>query len=119
MNSSLKVFCPVGRLSGDYGAQFYNEVSCSLEYTGTNVLINLQEVTFIDLPTLGMMLKLYKKAQVYQAGFALCSATPPVQALLELTGLDKVVEIFENLAEAYGEPPGVSTASSSENDVCE
>ncbi|MBI1919552.1 MAG: STAS domain-containing protein [Geobacter sp.] len=65
-----------------------------------NVLINLQDVRFIDSSGLGALVSGFKNASSHHGNLKLASLQPQVKSMFELTRLHRVFEIFSTTAEA-------------------
>ena len=66
----------------------------SEEYSG--LLVDFQQVKFVDSSGLMALVSAFKLAQSLDRRFSICSVGPAVKMILELSQLDKVLEIFEN-----------------------
>lgn len=64
----------------------------------TSILVDLEQVESLD--SAGLMALVYglRLAQALERRFALCSVPASIRIIFELTQLDQVFEIFENLA---------------------
>lgn len=64
----------------------------------TSILVDLEQVESLD--SAGLMALVYglRLAQALERRFALCSVPASIKIIFELTQLDQVFEIFENLA---------------------
>lgn len=65
-----------------------------------NVLINLQDVRFIDSSGLGALVSGFKNASSHHGNLKLAALQPQVKSMFELTRLHRVFEIFSTTAEA-------------------
>ena len=74
---------------------FREEVRAALPTTLQALEIDLSETRFVDGCGLGALISLYKTATVRNGGvrFRLLNPTRPVQQLLELTGLHRILEV--------------------------
>ena len=61
------------------------------------VLADLGEVTFIDSAGLMTLVSGLKQAKKMQCSFSICSVSPGIRMVLELSQLDRAFEIFENV----------------------
>lgn len=62
----------------------------------TTILVNMKGVEFLDSNGLISLLQAYKAAQSRKQRFSICSLSPSVRIIFELSQLDQVFEIFEN-----------------------
>jgi anti-anti-sigma factor len=63
------------------------------------VLIDFKDVTFMDSSGLGALVLAFRALQDVDKKLVICSINEQVRILFELTGMDKVFEIFPNQAE--------------------
>lgn|SRR5699024_4893284 len=61
-----------------------------------HVLLNLEGVSFMDSSGLGVVLGRYKEILQIGGELVVCSVTPPVQRLFEMSGLFKIVRQAED-----------------------
>ena len=63
----------------------------------SSVLVDLAQVELLD--SAGLMALIYglRLAQALDRRFSICSVSPSIQIILELTQLDQVFEIFESV----------------------
>ena len=66
---------------------------------GGAVIVDLSEVTFLDSSALGVLVQAYRTATERDTRL-LVVASPPVRKLLRLTGLDTVLETYDELSAA-------------------
>lgn len=64
------------------------------------VCVDLSECDFIDSTGLSLLLETQRRLADLRRGFAVCSARAEVRKLLELTGIDAAVSLFETRDEA-------------------
>lgn len=76
----------------------------------TSVVLNLQDVNFIDSSGLGLLVRLAGVSRNDGLSVKLCCITPAVQKILELTNLTRVLPVHENEAEAVAKSKTTSTA---------
>ena len=94
MNSTVKVIQPSGILDGTQADKFRREVSQSVEEGSEIILIDFQEVTFMDSSGLGALVLSLKTARSSGANIYVCAINDQIQMLFELTSMDRVFEIF-------------------------
>ncbi|WP_017315205.1 STAS domain-containing protein [Mastigocladopsis repens] len=63
------------------------------------VLIDFKDVTFMDSSGLGALVLAFKALQDADRKLVVCSINEQVRILFEITGMDKVFEIFPNQEE--------------------
>ncbi|OEF97237.1 anti-sigma F factor antagonist [Vulcanibacillus modesticaldus] len=65
-----------------------------------NLLFNLEHLTFMDSSGLGMLLGRYKKIRQSEGKMSICCLQPSVYKIFELSGIFKILSVFENESEA-------------------
>ncbi|MBY7143444.1 anti-sigma F factor antagonist [Virgibacillus sp. NKC19-3] len=63
-----------------------------------HVILNLESMTFMDSSGLGVVLGRYKEVLQVGGEMVVCSVSPPVKRLFEMSGLFKIVRLEENEA---------------------
>lgn len=61
-----------------------------------HVILNLESVTFMDSSGLGVILGRYKEVLQLGGEMVVCSVTPFVERLFDMSGLFKIVRLEEN-----------------------
>lgn len=61
-----------------------------------HVVLNLEEMTFMDSSGLGVVLGRYKEVLQLGGEMVVCSISPSVKRLFEMSGLFKIVRLEEN-----------------------
>lgn len=61
-----------------------------------HVILNLESMTFMDSSGLGVVLGRYKEVLQVGGEMVVCSISPPVKRLFEMSGLFKIVRLEEN-----------------------
>ncbi|BAC13797.1 anti-sigma F factor antagonist [Oceanobacillus iheyensis] len=61
-----------------------------------HVILNLEQVSFMDSSGLGVVLGRYKEVIQLGGEMMVCSVSPPIQRLFEMSGLFKIVRKAEN-----------------------
>lgn len=69
---------------------------------GSAVVLDLDAVEFVDDLGLGVLLAAVKRARQSDGRFVVVATRPPVTELLELTGLDRVLDRAGDVDEALG-----------------
>lgn len=82
---------------GESRAQLYQDLCCLLDYGVKLIVLNLQDVTFIDSAGLGVLIMLQQQAAQAQAKFLLCAPSASIQSVLQITGLEEEFEILSSL----------------------
>lgn len=82
--------------SGELKTQMLN----LFEEGKNNLIIDLQDVRFVDSSGLGSLVSGFKNASARSGNLKLCGLQPQVKSMFELTRLHRVFEIFANADEA-------------------
>jgi len=61
-----------------------------------HVILNLESVTFMDSSGLGVILGRYKEVLQLGGEMVVCSISPQIKRLFEISGLFKIVKLAEN-----------------------
>jgi stage II sporulation protein AA (anti-sigma F factor antagonist) len=90
-----------GELDMHVATEFRNVVDDALETTNVkHILFNLQGVKFIDSSGLGVLLGRYKKISVLGGIMSATQIQPQVLQILELSGLLKIIKLYQSEKEA-------------------
>ncbi|MCX7594800.1 MAG: STAS domain-containing protein [Fischerella sp.] len=100
-NSSVKVLQPSGSLDASKSQEFRDKITEILESGAKTVLIDFQNVTFMDSSGFGAVVLALKILRAADIKLVLCSLNEQVRLLFELTDMDKVFEIFPNQDEFH------------------
>lgn len=96
MNSGVKVVQPTGLLTGNNAKQLRYQID-DLVTTGINiVLIDLENITFIDSTGLGALISAQRIAKTANCKLFLCSINQQVKMLFELNRMERLFEIFSS-----------------------
>lgn len=94
MSTVVKVLQPSGILDGTKAGQFRQEISKLVESNVNIVLIDFQDVTFMDSSGLGALVLALKTVRAAGGKLFICSVNEQIKMLFELTSMDRVFEIF-------------------------
>ena len=95
----ITVIQPQGSFNSSSALEFQRQVTIAVSQEGyTNVLVDLEQVESLD--SAGLMALIYglRLAQTLDRQLSLCSVSPSIRIIFELTQLDQVFEIFESSA---------------------
>ena len=96
MSSDVKVLQPQGILDGTKASNFRQEIS-EIVLTGADtILIDFQDVSFMDSSGLGALVLSLKTVRAAGSKLVICSINEQIRILFELTSMDRVFDIFEN-----------------------
>lgn len=96
MSSIVKVVQPSGILDGVSVNQLRREVSDVLENGADIVLVDFQNVTFMNSSGLGALVSMLKVVRSAGAELFICSISEQINMLFQLTKMDRVFKTFAN-----------------------
>jgi anti-anti-sigma factor len=99
MNSTVKVVHPSGILDSTQASELRRQIAHLLESGAGLVLIDLQDVKFIDSSGLGGLAMAFKTVKTAGGRLCLCCVGEQPRMLFELTGMEQVFEIFSTREE--------------------
>lgn len=85
---------PGGILDAMSSKQLFRQVQDLLDLDHTVILLNCQDLEFVDSSGLGMLVRILKTVEQSDARLCLCSIPEEVQLLLQMTKMEDVFEIF-------------------------
>lgn len=98
-NDAVKVIEPSGILDGIRGNQLRRDISDILEKGAEIILVDLQNVSFMDSSGLGSILLACKTVRGAGSKFYICSINDQIRMLFELTKMERVLTPFANREE--------------------
>lgn len=101
MSPLIKVFQPSGILDGSESQDFRQEISEIVDSGAKIILVDFQNVSFMDSSGLGALVLAFKTLRDADIKLVICSINEQVRILFELTGMDKVFEIFPSQEEFH------------------
>jgi anti-anti-sigma factor len=101
MSPLIKVFQPSGILDGSESQDFRQEISEIVDSGAKIILVDFENVTFMDSSGLGALVLAFKTLRDADIKLVICSINEQVRILFELTGMDKVFEIFPSQKEFH------------------
>ncbi|MBW4630689.1 MAG: STAS domain-containing protein [Iphinoe sp. HA4291-MV1] len=95
----ITVISPQGCLNATNALEFETNVTKTLAQDGISfLLVDLEYVESLDSAGLMALVSVLKLAQKLERRFSLCSVSPCLRIIFEMTQLDRVFEIFEGRA---------------------
>jgi anti-sigma B factor antagonist len=91
------------RLDAHNSGELKSTMQQLFEAGNKHLLVDLQEVRFIDSSGLGALVSGFKNATTNQGTLKLCTLQPQVKSMFELTRLHRVFEIYNTVEEALTE----------------
>ncbi|MCX7592299.1 MAG: STAS domain-containing protein [Fischerella sp.] len=97
--SKITVIRPQGSLNAANALEFERDLTTALTQNGSSSLVvDLEQVEALDSAGLMTLVSALKLAQSLGRRFSLCSVSPSIRIIFELTQLDQVFEMFEGTA---------------------
>jgi anti-sigma B factor antagonist len=96
MSAVVKVVQPTGLLDGVKANQLRRDIADIVASGANIVLINLQDVTFMDSSGLSALVSALKAVRTAGGKLYLCSINDQVKMVFELTRMDRVFETFSS-----------------------
>ena len=97
MSSVVQIIEPKGILDGTKASDFRDNIDRSIKNGAAIILVDFKDVTFMDSSGLGLLVLSLKTVRKAGSKIFLCSINEQVKMLFELTSMDGVFEIFDNL----------------------
>lgn len=99
-NEVVIIYVKEERLDAHNSGDLKSEMQRIFEEGNKNILVDLQEVRFIDSSGLGALVSGFKNAISHHGNLKLSTLQTQVKSMFELTRLHRVFEIFGSTAEA-------------------
>jgi len=98
-----KVVQPTGILDSIKVEQLRQEINDLVETKPTIILIDLQNVTFINSAGLGGLVAVFKTVRATDGKLFLCSINDQLKQVLEMSKTNKIFRVFANQDEFYSQ----------------
>ena len=92
----ITIFNPIGILDGIKAKQLHLEINDAVTLGSTIALIDMQAMTLIDSSALGELVVMLKAVQAQGGELCFCSVAQQPKMVFELTGMEKVFQIFHS-----------------------
>lgn len=102
INGTVVIYMKEKRLDAHNSGELKERMLQLGENGKTHLIVDLEEVRFIDSSGLGALLSGHKSATLRNGSFKLCNPQPQVQSMFELTRLHRVFDIYPSVQEALG-----------------
>jgi len=94
----IAVFRPLDHLNAATAGEFRRQLNAAISAPGVvAVAVDLSQVKFLDSAGLMALVSGLKQAKTLNKGFSICSISPGIRMILELSQLDRVFDIFESV----------------------
>jgi anti-anti-sigma factor len=97
----MYVIKPSGILTKATSEPLLAEVQWCFDANVKTVLINLENVSFIDSYGLGILISIHTRLKLADRKLCLCSLNDQAKGLLDIADLDKTFEVYENQDDFY------------------
>lgn len=98
VHKPITVIRPLDHLNAATAGAFTEQLTTTISAPGVEaVLVDVGAVTFIDSAGLMALISGLRQAKKMGRRFSLCSVTAGIKMILELSQLDRVFEIFEDV----------------------
>lgn len=94
MSSIVKIVQPSGILDGLNANQLRRDISDLVENGANIVLVDFQDITFMNSAGLGALVSILKKVRSQGAELFICSLNEQVKMIFELTKMDLIFKPF-------------------------
>jgi anti-anti-sigma factor len=95
----IQILQPSGILDSTQTKKLRSEIDAMLNSGSHTILLNLEQVTFMDSSGLGALVLVLKTVRAAEGKLYLCSLNGQIRLLFEITGMDKLFEIFVDQTE--------------------
>jgi anti-anti-sigma factor len=96
MTSVVKAFQPSGILDGINGNQLRREIISAVETGVDFVLLDLQDVTFMNSAGLGTLLAALKAVKAKGSNIFICSVNEQVEMLFSMTKMERIFKVYSS-----------------------
>jgi anti-anti-sigma factor len=99
--TGLRILKPKGYLSTTTAAKLLETFQDCFDAQAEVILINLQQVDFVDSSGLGILIQMHTKLRLAGRRLCLCSANDQVKTILDISDLDRILDIFPDQATVF------------------
>ncbi|MEA5550992.1 STAS domain-containing protein [Anabaena cylindrica UHCC 0172] len=94
MSQQVKVLTLKKNLNAETSSEFQQDIAKILESGVKTVLVDCQNITFLDSSGLGSLVLAFKTLRDAGTKMVLCSINEQVRMIFELTSMNEIFEIF-------------------------
>lgn len=88
---------PIGHVNAANAIEFQSQLTAAIASPHYSMLlVDMQQVESLDSAGLMALVSALRQAHHLEHRFSLCSVSPAIRIIFELTELDRAFEIFEN-----------------------
>ncbi len=96
MSSVIKTFQPSGILDGIQGTQLRREITSAVDTGVEIVLLDLQDITFMNSSGLGTLLAALRTVKTTGGDIFICSLNEQVKMMFKMTKMERIFKVFNN-----------------------
>jgi anti-anti-sigma factor len=96
MNQQVKVLTVKENLNAETSSEFKQQITQVLATGVKTVLVDCQNITFLDSCGLGSLVWAFKTLREAGVRMVLCSINEQVRIIFELASINQIIEIFPN-----------------------
>ena len=100
MTEEIRVVRPRGRLDGSAAPGLEKELLDHIERGERRLLLDFADLTYISSSGLRVLLLAANRMRAAGGRFALCSLSPPIGEVIEISGFSKMLDIHPSFADA-------------------
>ncbi len=89
-----------GRIDGANAREFENTLSDTIREDDRNLILDLEELSYISSAGLRVILLFAKTLRKRDAEFVLCSLSDPIREVFKISGFDKIIPVHDTREEA-------------------
>jgi anti-sigma B factor antagonist len=89
-----------GELDLYVAPEFKRRLAKTIEAGKTRIVVDLTDAAFMDSTALGVLIGALKRLRVRGGALAVASEQPTILRILELTGMDQVLDLYATAGEA-------------------
>ena len=109
-NGSVHTVSVAGELDQSTAPELRTALADAIGDQTRGLLVDLSDCNFIDSTGLSLLVETKRRLAEDQRRFGVCCADADVRRLLELTGIDQAVNLFDTRAEAVAALSNATTA---------
>lgn len=99
-DGSALVVAVDGRIDGSNSQEFQDRFEEAIEDDDRAVVLDMGKLTYISSSGLRATLLLARRLQRQQAKFAICSLSPSIKEVFEISGFDRIIQVHASREEA-------------------
>ena len=89
-----------GRIDGANAREFQVALESAIDPTDSNVILDLENLSYISSAGLRVILMTAKSLQRQKAKFVICSLSASIKEVFQISGFDRIIPIHPSLDDA-------------------